>query len=111
MSVNKIHIIGNLGRDPEMKYSTSGKEVTKASVAQSDRNGQTNWFNVVAFGKTAEFLNNYGSKGRKVYVEGRMQQNRWEDSEGQTRTTWELIASQVEFLDSRNADLGEPDDL
>ena len=111
MSVNKIHIIGNLGRDPEMKYSTSGKEVTNASVAQSDRNDQTNWFNVVAFGKTAEFLNSYGAKGRKVYVEGRMQQNRWEDSEGQTRTTWELIASQVEFLDSRNTDLGEPDDF
>jgi single-strand DNA-binding protein len=111
MSVNKIHIIGNMGRDPEMKYSSSGQEVTTVSVAQNDRNEKTNWFTVVAFRKTAEFLNNFGIKGRKVYIEGRMQQNRWEDSEGQTRTTWELVASHVEFLDSRNTDLREPDDL
>ena len=84
MSVNRIHIIGNLGKDPEMSFK--GKDgstaVTKVSVAVNDRNDKTNWFNVVAFGKTAEFINNYGAKGRKVYVEGRMQMSRWQDKEG-----------------------------
>ena len=114
MSVNTIHIIGNLGKDPEMSYKGSDGDmaVTKVSVAVNDRHDQTNWFNVVAFRKTAEFLNNYGRKGRKVYVEGRMQQNRWQNEDGETRTSWELVANQVEFLDSRDdSDLNEPDDI
>jgi single-strand DNA-binding protein len=101
MSVNTIHIIGRLGKDPEMAYSGDGKPFTKTSVAV-DRQGkgkETDWFNAVAFGKTAEFLNEYGAKGRKVYVEGRMQSNKWE-KDGQTRTSWELIVNQVEFLDA-----------
>ena len=113
MSVNKIHIIGHLGRDPEMAYKGAEGElaVTKVSAAVNRSRGEgTDWFNLVAFGKTAEFLNSYGAKGRKVYVEGRMQQNRWEDADGQTRTAWDLVVEQVEFLDPRAA-AGEPEDL
>jgi len=114
MSVNRIHIIGNMGKDPEMSYKgqDGSMTVTKVSVAVSDRNDKTNWFNVTAFGKTAEYLNNYGRKGRKVYVEGRMQMSRWQDKEGHNRTSWELVANQVEFLDSKSDnDLNEPDDI
>jgi single-strand DNA-binding protein len=116
MAVNKIHIVGNMGKDPEMSYR--GKDgdmaVTKVSVAVNrPKNAGTDWFNVVAFRKTAEFLNEYGAKGRKVYVEGKMRQNRWEDEDGQTHTMWELVANQVEFLDSRSGDSDpdEPDDI
>ena len=117
MSVNKIHIIGNLGKDPEMSYrGKDGLAVTKFSVAVNrPKNNGTDWFNCVSFRKTADFVNTYGSKGRKVYVEGEMRQNRWTDDDGQNHTSWELVANRVEFLDRRDTgtgdDLNEPEDI
>ena len=102
-AVNNIHIIGRLGKEPEMKFASSGTPFTKVSVAvDTRRNGdesQPDWFNVVAFNKTAEFLNQYGAKGRLVAVEGEMHQNRWEDQDGTPRTSWELVANSFQFLD------------
>ena len=101
--LNKIQLIGRLGKDPEMAYvgKDGDKARTKVSVAV-DRpypGEGTDWFNVVCFGKTAEFVNQYGAKGRRVLIEGVMQNNRWEDQEGNTRDWWEVVAKDVQFLD------------
>lgn len=120
-AVNTIHIIGRLGKDPEMKYGASGTPYTRVSVAvdnaffQKGRNGdedQPDWFNIVAFGKTAEVLHQYGAKGRLVALEGEMHQNRWEDNDGNPRISWELTANSFQFLDKppdRPAGNDEPD--
>ena len=84
-----------------MHYSESGKAVVKCSVAVDRRRGEgTDWFHVVAFGQQAEFINQYGAKGRLVAAEGRMQNNRYTDSEGNTRDWWELYVDDFQFLDS-----------
>ena len=102
-AVNSMHIVGRLGKDPEMRFGASGTPVAKVSVAVDNRRigdkDQPDWFSVVAFGKTADYLNEYGAKGRLVAIGGEMHQNRWEDSEGNPRSTWELIASGFQFLD------------
>ena len=113
---NSITIIGNMGREPDMKYGASGTAVTKLSVAVNRyRSGEqeTDWFNVVCFGQKAEFINQYGAKGRLVAVQGEMRQNRWQDDNGNNRTSWELAANDVRFLDKApgNGDLDEPDDI
>jgi single-strand DNA-binding protein len=107
MSLNKAMIIGNLGRDPEMRYTASGQAVTQFTVAVNrnfrgpDGNWQeeTEWFRVVAWGPLAERTAENLRKGRKVYVEGRLQTRQWEDKEGQKRYTTELVASQVTSLE------------
>jgi len=101
---NTIRIIGRLGKSPEMSYkgADGDKAVTKASVAvdrRRSRDEATDWFNIVAFGQQAEFINQYGDKGRLVAVEGRMQNNKWEDSDGQTRNWWEVVVDDFQFLD------------
>jgi single-strand DNA-binding protein len=103
---NSIHIIGNMGKDPEMSYKGQDGDVpvTKVSVAvqrKRDKDADPDWFNVVAFYGTAEYLNQYGEKGRKVAIEGEMRQNRWETEDGQPRSTYELVAQDVQFLDYR----------
>jgi single-strand DNA-binding protein len=116
MSLNKAMIIGNLGRDPEMRYTPSGQAVTQFTVAVNrnykDQNGdwqeETEWFRVVAWGPLAERTAEYLRKGRKVYVEGRLQTRQWEDQSGQKRYTTELIASTVTALDPRPRDDGDP---
>jgi len=117
MSLNKAMIIGNLGRDPEMRYTPSGQAVTQFTVAVNrnykDHDGQwqeeTEWFRVVAWGPLAERTAEYLRKGRKVYVEGRLQTRQWEDQSGQKRYTTELIANTVTPLDPRPRDgEGEP---
>jgi single-strand DNA-binding protein len=108
MSLNKILVIGNLGSDPEMRYMPSGDAVTNFSVAASrrynTRDGQqveeTEWFRVSAWGRLAEQTNQYLSKGRKVYVEGRLSSRTWQGQDGQARFSNEINASQVVFLDS-----------
>ena len=100
MSLNKVMIIGNLGRDPEMRYTPSGQPVTQFTVAVNrnykDGNGEwqeeTEWFRVVAWGQLGERAAEYLRKGSKVYVEGRLQTRQWEDQSGQKRYTTELIA-------------------
>jgi len=117
MSLNKAMIIGNLGRDPEMRYTPNGQAVTQFTVAVNrnykDSSGEwkeeTEWFRVVAWGPLAERTAEYLRKGRKVYVEGRLQTRNWEDKDGQKRYTTELIASTVTALDPRpREDGGEP---
>jgi single-strand DNA-binding protein len=114
MSLNKAMIIGNLGRDPEMRYTPNGQAVTQFTVAVNrnykDAEGawqeETEWFRVVAWGPLAERTAEYLRKGRKVYVEGRLQTRQWEDRDGQKRYTTELIAQTVTPLDPRPRDEG-----
>ena len=109
MSLNKVMIIGNLGRDPEMRYTPSGQAVTQFTVAvnrnykdgQGEWQEETEWFRVVAWGPLAERTAEYLRKGRKVYVEGRLQTRQWEDRDGQKRYTTELIAQTCTPLDRR----------
>jgi len=109
VSLNKVMIIGNLGRDPEMRYTPSGQAVTQFTVAVNrnykgqDGNWQeeTEWFRIVAWGPLAERTAEYLRKGRKVYVEGRLQTRQWEDQQGQKRYTTELVANTVTPLDPR----------
>ena len=117
MSLNKAMIIGNLGRDPEMRYTQGGQAVTQFTVAVNrnykDASGEwkeeTEWFRVVAWGPLAERTAENLRKGRKVYVEGRLQTRSWEDKDGQKRYTTELVASEVKALDSRPREEGAPE--
>ncbi len=104
--LNKLMIIGHLGRDPEMRYTPSGRPVTTFSVATTrswhsadgERHEETEWFNVVAWGSLAEICNQHLRKGQQVYVEGRLQTRRWEDSEGNKHYTTELVAKEMIML-------------
>jgi len=108
--LNKVMIIGNLGRDPEMRYTPSGQSVTSFSVAvgrtwknqEGQQQEETEWFNIDAWGKLGETCNEYLSKGKKVYLEGRLRTESWEDQnthEKKYRT--KLIANEMVMLDSR----------
>ena len=118
MSLNKAMIIGNLGRDPEMRYTPNGQAVTQFTVAvnRNYKDGagewveETEWFRVVAWGPLAERTAEYLRKGRKVYVEGRLQTRQWEGQDGQKRYTTELVANTVTPLDPRprGDDAGDP---
>ena len=107
--LNMMMIIGNLGQDPEMKYTANGSAVTNFSVAVNERyttrdgeqREETEWFRVVAWNRLAETCSQYLSKGRQVYVQGRMKTRSWEDNEGVKRYTTELIAREVKFLGTR----------
>ncbi|MBA2569806.1 MAG: single-stranded DNA-binding protein [Chloroflexi bacterium] len=121
MSLNKCMIIGNLGRDPEMRYTPSGQAVTQFTVATNRRwKGQndewqeeTEWFRIVVWGQQAERTAERLRKGNKVYIEGRIQTRQWEDQSGQKRYTTELIANTVTSLERREreeADFPPPDD-
>jgi single-strand DNA-binding protein len=109
VSLNKCMIIGNLGRDPEMRYTPSGQAVTQFTVAvnrnykdqQGERQEETEWFRVVAWGQQAEFAAEYLRKGAKVYVEGRLQTRQWEGQDGQKRYTTELVANTIQNLERR----------
>jgi single-strand DNA-binding protein len=117
MSLNKAMIIGNLGRDPEMRYTPNGQAVTQFTVAVNrnykDQSGEwkeeTEWFRVVAWGPLAERTAEYLRKGRKVYVEGRLQTRNWEGQDGQKHYTTELIANTVTGLDPRPREEGAPE--
>ncbi len=121
MSLNKCMIIGNLGRDPEMRYTPSGQAVTQFTVATNRRwKGQndewqeeTEWFRIVVWAQQAERVAERLRKGNKVYVEGRIQTRQWEDQTGQKRYTTELIANQVTSLERRereDSDFPPPDE-
>ncbi len=107
--VNKAIIVGNLGKDPEVRYTPDGNAVTNFSVATTerykDRDGnlqeRTEWHRVVVFGRTAENCGQYLSKGRSVYVEGYIQTRSWDDKEGNKRYTTEIVGRNVQFLSSR----------
>ena len=114
-SLNKVMVIGNLGADPEMRFAPSGSPVTTFRIASSrtfttkdgEKKQETEWFTVVTWDKLAENCNQFLSKGRKAYVEGRLKTRSWEDKEGVKRYATEIIASQVIFLD-RSAGAAPP---
>jgi len=116
MSLNKAMIIGNLGRDPEMRYTPNGQAVTQFTVAvnrnfrgqDGEWQEETEWFRVVAWGQTGERAAENLRKGGKVYIEGRIQTRQWEDQSGQKRYTTELIADRVTNLERRPREDGDP---
>ena len=111
MSMNKILVIGNVGNDPEMRYTPSGAAVTTFSLATNrvyttsdgERREETEWFRVSAWGRLAEQCNNYVTKGRKVYAEGRLKSDTWTGNDGQPRVSLEINADRVIFLDRAGA--------
>lgn len=110
--VNKVILIGNLGADPEVRYTSSGGAVGNFSLATNeswtDKNGQkqerTEWHRIVVWGKTAENCGQYLSKGRQAYIEGRLQTRDWMDKEGNKRYTTEVVAQSVRFLGGPSAE-------
>ncbi len=116
MSLNKCMIIGNLGRDPEMRYTPGGQAVTQFSVAtnrnfrdqQGEWQSEAEWFRVVVWGDQGERAAENLRKGHKVYVEGRIQTRQWEDQSGNKRYTTELIANRVSSLERRDREDGPP---
>ncbi len=127
-SLNKVMIIGNLGADPEMRFTPQGKPVTSFSVAanrvyattEGEQREETEWFSVVAWNKLAETCNQYLTKGRQVYVEGSLRTRSWEGQDGQKHFRTEVIANRVLFLGQRPTGISseqetssnlEPDDI
>ena len=109
-SVNKVIIVGNLGRDPEVRYTPEGASITNVTIATTDtwkdkatgeKKEATEWHRVVFFGKLAEIAGQYLKKGRQVYVEGALRTRKWQDKEGQERYTTEIVANEMKMLGSR----------
>jgi single-strand DNA-binding protein len=109
MSVNKVILVGRLGRDPETRYTGGGQAVANFSVATDesykDRNGErqkrTEWHKIVVWGKQAEIAQQYLKKGSLVFIEGRIQSREWQDKEGQKRTSFEIVANNFRMLGGR----------
>lgn len=108
--INKVILVGNLGNDPEVRFSPNGNAVTRISVATTDswkdrnsgdRQERTEWHRVVFFGKLAEIAGEYLKKGNQVYIEGRLQTNKWQDQSGNDRYTTEIIANEMQMLGGR----------
>jgi single-strand DNA-binding protein len=115
-SVNKVIVVGNLGRDPETRYMPDGAAITNVSIATSfqwtdkasgEKKEETEWHRVVFRGKLAEVAGEYLKKGSQVYVEGRLRTRKWQDKEGQDKYTTEIVADRMQMLGSR-AGAGEP---
>jgi single-strand DNA-binding protein len=113
--LNKVMIIGRLGRDPETRYAQSGMAICKLSVAVSSRvkkgdgwKDETEWFRVTTFGKTAENAAKYLQKGRQVYVEGRFKTEKYKDKDGVERTSTEVVADEVKFLGDKSGGASRP---
>ena len=112
--LNKVLLIGNLGKDPEMKYTPQGKPMTTFSVAVSRRRqtpdgewkDETEWFRIIAWEKLAEQCNEYLRKGSKVYIEGRLQSREWQGQDGQNRQIVEVVANDMVMLDTRQGQGG-----
>lgn len=115
-SVNKVILVGNLGRDPETRYMPDGAAITNVSVATSfqwtdkasgEKKEETEWHRVVFRGRLAEIAGEYLKKGSQVYVEGRLRTRKWQDKDGQERYTTEIMADTMKMLGSRSG-AGEP---
>ena len=113
--LNKVILIGHLGRDPEMRYTPSGRPVTSFSLATNrtwntsdgERHSETDWFNIVTWGNLAEICKQQLIKGQQVYIEGRLQTRRWDDKEGNTHKTTEVVASEMLILGDRRGTTAE----
>jgi len=110
VSLNKVMIIGNVGTEPEMRFTANGNPVTSFRIAASrtyvtpdgERRQETEWFSVVAWNRLAETCNQFLAKGRRAYVEGRLQTRSWEGPDGQKRSRVEVVANTILFLDRQN---------
>nr|WP_290699700.1 single-stranded DNA-binding protein [Halomonas sp. UBA3074] len=111
--INKVILIGNLGQDPEVRFTPSGTAVANLNLATTDtwmdrqsgqRQERTEWHRVVMFNKTAEIAQQYLKKGSKVYIEGRLQTRKWQDQNGQDRYSTEIVANDMQMLDGRGGD-------
>jgi single-strand DNA-binding protein len=119
MSLNKVMLIGNLGRDPEVKYTQSQMAIANLAIATTERkkgqDGQwsdhTEWHTVVTFGKTAENCGQFLAKGRKVFVEGSLRTRKWQDKNGQDRYTTEIVAQNIQFLSGKGEGSGRGDEI
>ena len=117
--LNKVMIIGYLGKDPEMRYTPSGRPVTTFNVATSrswntsdgERRTETEWFNVVAWGSLAEICNQYLTKGRQVYIDGRLQSRSWDDNDGNHHTSVEVVANEMIMLGNRQSSDDQTDEI
>jgi len=118
-SVNKVILIGNLGRDPETRYSPDGAAITNVSVATTsqwkdkntgEKREETEWHRVAFFGRLAEIAGEYLKKGSSVYIEGKLRTRKWQDKDGQDRYTTEIVADVMQMLGSRQGAGGPPDD-
>lgn len=115
--LNKVMIIGNVGREPEMRYTPSGRPVTSFSVAttrswtsaEGERREETEWFNVVAWGNLAEICKSHLTKSQQVYIEGRLQTRGWEDDSGKKHFRTELVANEMIMLGDRRQHYSEYD--
>ena len=113
--MNKIIVIGNVGRDPEMRYTPSGQGVTSFSVASNRRyrtaageqREETEWFNVSAWGRLAEICNQYLTRGQQVYVEGRLRSRSYQGNDGQTRFSLDITLTEMQMLGSRGSGMDE----
>ena len=116
--VNKVILVGHLGRDPELRYTQNGQAVTNFSLATSEsyskkdgeREDRTEWHRIVAWGRLAEICAEYLSKGRQIYIEGRIQTREWEDREGEKRRTTEIVAREMQMLGRRGETNSSYDD-
>ena len=107
--LNKVMLIGRLGQDPEMRYTPTGRPLTKFQIAANrswttadgEKKKETEWFNIVAWGKLAEICNQYLKKGQLVYVEGRLHSRRWQDEHGENQSSMEIITQEMIMLDGR----------
>lgn len=115
-SVNKTILLGNLGRDPEVRYSANGEAITNLSIATTytstnkqtnEKTEETEWHRVVMFNRLAEIAGEYLKKGRPVYIEGRLRTRKWTDSNGIEKYTTEIIADQMQMLGGRDGGNGE----
>ena len=114
--VNKVILVGHLGKDPEIRYTPSGLAVANFSLATTERVGQdreerTEWHRIVTFGRLAEICGEYLSKGKQIYIEGRIQTRDWEDRDGNKRYTTEIVANQMQMLGSPGSGGGRRDDF
>ena len=109
--INKVILVGNLGQDPEIRYTPSGKAISNITVATTDswkdkqtgeQQERTEWHRIVFFNRLAEIVGEYLKKGSQVYIEGRLQTRKWQDQSGQDRYTTEIVASEMQMLGSRN---------
>jgi single-strand DNA-binding protein len=110
--LNKVLLIGRLGQDPEMRYTPSGRPLTKFQLAANrswttadgEKKTETEWFNIVAWGKLAEICNQYLKKGQLVYIEGRLHTRQWKDDQGANHSSVEVITQEMIMLDGRHGD-------
>lgn len=103
--VNTVILVGNVGKDPEVRYAQSGTAIANFSVATSEKykgETQTEWHRVVAFGKLAEICGEYLKKSSKVFVEGKIQTRKWQDQSGNDRYSTEIVAKEMKMLDSKS---------